>query len=55
VSTWRRQAVADLPQLKAEIESARVSSVMSLWIELFGHLQRAYEAPLLDEDLVAGI
>lgn len=50
MSAWRREAIAQLPELKKTIESA--DNVMSLWTELWYPFCRAYEQDPRDESLI---
>ena len=50
MSTWRREAISLLPELKAEIEGA--SSQMAMWIELHSALEEAYSSGTPREELI---
>ena len=53
MSHWRKQALAEIPDLRRVIEAA--PSVMSLWIELHLALTAAYEAKPPDEERIRQI
>ena len=53
MSQWRRQALAEMPDLRRLIDSA--PNVMALWIELQANLAVAYEATPPDEEAIRRI
>jgi hypothetical protein len=53
MSTWRRQALAELPDLRRTIEAA--DSVMALWIELHMEFERAYDGSPINEERIRRI
>ena len=53
MSQWRRQAIAELPDLRGTIEGA--DNVMALWIDLHLDFEHAYDASPPDEERIRRI
>ena len=53
MSLWRRQALAELPELRSLVEGA--PTIMSLWSELESRLSAAYDEHPPDEQMIRQI
>jgi hypothetical protein len=53
MSLWRRQALAELPELRSVVEGA--STIMTLWSELESRLSAAYDEQPPDEQTIRQI
>ncbi len=53
MTTWRQQALAEIPGLKGAVEAA--SDVMALWIDLYLELREAYARAPVNEEQIRGI